>query len=126
MTQKLKIDFDEMETTLQQSNGLKWTVNLHYMLYVRRCDSNAIQGITELSVKQLRLKQLLSAKDGKYQWLAKSDTKRSQDTQREYEKLQAVQEIIKKLEADFPSLEATLQPALTSVNTRIIKPSASR
>ncbi|KAL5473502.1 hypothetical protein EMCRGX_G027992 [Ephydatia muelleri] len=108
VTQKLKNESEEIERSLQQSSGLKWT------------------GIAELSVKQLRLKQLLSAKDGKYQWLAKSEVKRGQDTQREYEKLQAVQAIIQKLEADFPSLDAALQPALTSVNTRIIKPTTCR
>lgn len=75
--------------------------------------------MSELLSSQSKVKYLTAAKEGKYKLFNKSAESGKAEWQRQVAKLQSLQEIIGRLQSDFPACEGQLRNILLSIKSKL-------
>lgn len=75
--------------------------------------------MSELLSSQSKVKYLTAAKEGKYKLLNKSAEGGEAEWQRQMAKLQSLQEIVERLQQDFPACEGPLRNILLSIKSKL-------
>lgn len=78
------------------------------------------QGTSEFLSSQSRVKYLTAAKEGKYKLFNKTGESRETEWQRQVAKLQSLQDIVDRLQSDFPAREGTLRNMALSIKSKLV------
>ena len=100
----------------EQNTGMVYNVLIVVPEVALWCVS---QGMAELYCEQAKYKQLVGAKDGQYKLLAKSKDTRDAERERQLQKLRSLQDVVDKIQTDFPATQEYLGTVSVSLNARL-------
>lgn len=75
--------------------------------------------MSELLSSQSKVKYLTAAKEGKYKLVNKNAESREMEWQRQISKLQSLQDIVGRLQSDFPACEVQLRNMSLSIRSKL-------
>ena len=77
------------------------------------------KGMSELLSSQSKVKYFTAAKEGKYKLFNKSAAGGEAERERQISKLQSLQDIVERLQSDFPACEGQLRNISLSIKSKL-------
>lgn len=97
---------DEATSSCQQLEARKEYLGIE----LERKESQRCKNMAEISLFQKRASRLSDLRAGRYVPMVKEENARPQEAERQKDRLQKIEEIVKYLESDYPPLKAALEP----------------